>query len=111
MTHEIDVLTSQAPDLASLLAGAYGYLSAAVDEYLHSDNVDTDEFHADFHRLQHEITKAMQRMFAEKGITLTVLADGVRDVADALDLPNEEVEKVVRRALSYVFPTGGVTNS
>ena len=104
MTYEISALIAQSHDTAEVLAGAYGYLSAALDEYLHSDNVAQDTLHADFHRLQHEVTEGLQRIFAEKGITMADTALGVRQAGWALDLPAEEVSKAVRRALKMVYP-------
>lgn len=111
MTYEISALIAQSKDLAEILAGAYGYLSAQLDEYLHTDNLSQDTLHADFHRLQHEVTKGMQRVFQEKGITMAEAAAGVRETAWALDLPNEEVSNVVSRALKMVYPATRVTET
>lgn len=109
MTYEISALMGQSKDVAEICAGAYGYLSAAVDEYLHADTVSQDELHADFHRLQHEVTKGLQRVFAQHDINMADAAAGIRQTAWALDLPNEAVDGVVRRALKMIYPTTEVT--
>lgn len=111
MTYEISALIAQSHDVAEICAGAFGYLSAAVDEYLHTDDRSQDALHADFHRLQHEVTKGLQRVFDEKGVTMAEMASGVRQAAWALDLPNEHVDYVVRKALKLVYPVDPVTET
>lgn len=109
MTYEIDVLIKQSKSVAEICAGAFGYLSAAVDEYLHSDSRDKDALHVDFHRLQHEVTKGLQQHFDQQGLSMAEVALGVRQSAWALDLPNEHVDYVVRKALKLIYPVDPVT--
>ena len=111
MTYEISALIAQSTSLAEILSGAYGYLSAAVDEYLHTDNVHVDTLHADFHRLQNEVTKGLQLHFEREGVTLAEAARGIGQVAKAMDLPPEHVDKVVHQALKLVWPTTPVTET
>ena len=109
MTYEISTLIAQSHDVAEICAGAFGYLSAAVDEYLHSDDVSQDTLHADFHRLQNEVTKGLQRVFHERNLTMHDVAMGSGEAATALGLPPEHVKEVVRKALKLVFPLEPVT--
>lgn len=111
MTYEIAALIKHSSSVAEILSGSYGYLSAAVDEYLHSDNVTLEAFTADFHRLQNEVTKGLQDHFNQSGVTMAEMAHGVRNAARALDLPEDHVDVVVRRALRLVYPVEPVTET
>lgn len=104
MTYEISALIAQSTSVAEICAGAYGYLSAAMDAYLHADDITLDALHADFHRIQHEVTKGISRLFNEQSITLHDMAEGVGETARQLGLSEDQVQDVVRKAVKLTFP-------
>lgn len=111
MTGEIRRLVSASATVAEICTGAYGYLSSAVDNFLHSEGGDQDELHRQFHELQVEVTRGLQRVFDEKGMSLSEVASAVREVSEAADIPPGEVDVVVRKALKLVYPPTPVTET
>lgn len=108
MSYEIAALIKHSNSVAEICAGAFGYLSAATDEYLHSDNVTLEAFHQDFHRLQTEVSAGLQHHFESQGTNMADAAHGVRNSARALGLPEEHVDVVVRKALKLIYPNSDV---
>lgn len=102
-------LLGRSTSVAEILTGAYGYLSAAVDNYLHSDAVTTEMLKAEFEELQAATTEALQRHFNNGGMSMHDFALGIAESAEKFDLTPIETHRVVRQALDVVFPITPVT--
>lgn len=102
-------LLARSTSVAEILSGAYGYLSASVDNYLHSDTVTTEMLARDFQALQVAITDTLQNHFNTSGITMHDFAMAVGESAGRFELTEDETQRVVRKALDVVFPIRPVT--
>lgn len=97
--------------LGELMTGAYGYLSAIVDEYLHSPEIGSVNLREQFMSLQIEVAHGVQRIISTSGFQPHELIDGVRDTAKEFGLDDGAANEVARRAVKLVFPLTTVTDS
>lgn len=95
--------------LGEVMTGAYGYLSAIVDSYLHSTETSADELQREFLALQQEVATAVSRIVSTSGFSPHELIDGVRDTAREFGLDDGAANEVARRAVKLVFPMTVVT--
>jgi hypothetical protein len=95
--------------LGEVMTGAYGYLSAIVDSYIHSPATSADELRREFYALQQEVADAVSRIIATSGYSPHELIDGVRETAREFGLDDGAANEVARRAVKLIFPMTVVT--
>lgn len=100
-----------AQQIADIYTGAYGYLSAAVDNFLHSAEVGRAELEKDFTELQVVVSKALSRYFAHVGTTRAEVMKNVLDDMRANGASRKDVSEVAWRLGKMFYPMHPVTET
>lgn len=109
MDEKVLKLMRTSSEIGEVCTGAYGYLSAAVDSFLHSEDVTQAQLYAEFGELQREVTAALQRIIESSGFNLSDVMNGIAEEAERKGYSRDEAREIVRSGMHMIWPYTGVT--
>lgn len=111
MDQKVEHLMRTASELGEVCTGAYGYLSALVDNFLHAPGMPLSELREQFYELQAEVTRNIERIMSSHGYSENDVVAAANQAANALGMGPEERAQVVRLAMDFAIPGHRVTET